>query len=146
MSCLQLNHVQNDLKHSPTRAYVEIAKVVQGKLVQLAAEAATPEELQEAETFRTLIEYAVAGGLSAAEIANLVGVSKSTVLRWARGDSTPHYGPAREIFASKVLARLQQHWQKTLEDEGCADLCISVAADSSVTVTLGQEPLLVAAR
>jgi DNA-binding transcriptional regulator YiaG len=146
MTCLQLNHVQTDLKVAPTRAYLEIARVVQGNLVQLAAQAATSHELQDAPTFQTLIEYAVAGGLSATEIATLVGVSKSTVLRWASGASTPHYGPAREIFARKILERLKEHWEKALYDDGCGDLSISVAADSALTVTLKQEPQLVPAR
>lgn len=136
VTCLEINRLQHQILDRPTRTYFEIARVVQAKLVQLAADSATPKQLQDTETFRVLVGYAVVNGLTAAEIANLVGVSKSTVLRWANGSATPHYESAREIFGTKILDRLHEHWIRALENDGCDDVQVSIETDRQVRVTL----------
>ncbi len=62
-----------------------------------------------------LKELRIRAGLTAAELAVVLGVRKRLVYYWESGDRTPHrdmvYGPLAAALGSEVVLRFEAEWR-----------------------------------
>ncbi|WP_162627766.1 hypothetical protein [Erythrobacter sp. KY5] len=101
--------------------FAKLLKVYRGIQAGLALKTislADQKPLGDQEVFAGIVQWALDIGISAAEIAEITGVARSTPARWADRSATPRYEEAREVFSRKILKRISEESQRRIDQCG----------------------------